>query len=52
MFSYCYENLKRVAETPKGKAFLEQVEKEYLSTYDGKVNHPQPAWLRLPQIAS
>ena len=37
MFSYCYENLKRVAETPKGKAFLEQVEKEYLSTYDGKV---------------
>ncbi|MBO5889223.1 MAG: heparinase II/III family protein [Clostridia bacterium] len=37
MFSYSYENLKRVAETPKGKAFLEQVEKEYLSTYDGKV---------------
>ena len=37
MFSYCYENLKRVAETEKGKAFLEQVEKEYLDKYDGKV---------------
>ena len=37
MFSYCYENLKRVAETPKGKAFLEQVEKEYLDKYEGKV---------------
>ncbi len=37
MFSYCYENLKRVAGTQKGKAFLEQVEKEYLSAYDGKV---------------
>ena len=37
MFSYCYKNLKRVAETEKGKSFLEQVEKEYLSTYDKKV---------------
>ncbi len=37
MFSYCYENLKRVAETQKGKDFLQQIEKEYLSTYDGKV---------------
>ncbi len=37
MFNYSYENLKRVAETEKGKAFLEQVEREYLSRYDGKV---------------
>ncbi len=37
MFSYSYENLKRVAETEKGRAFLEQVEREYLSRYDGKV---------------
>ncbi len=37
MFSYSYENLKRVAKTEKGKIFLEQVEKEYLSKYDGKV---------------
>ncbi len=37
MFSYSHENLKRVAETEKGKAFLGQVEREYLSRYDGKV---------------
>ena len=37
MFSYSYENLKRVAKTEKGIAFLEQVEKDSLSAYDGKV---------------
>ena len=37
MFKYSYENLKRVAETKKGKLFLDEIEKDYLKRYDGKI---------------
>lgn len=37
MFKYCYENLKRVAKTEKGEKFLDEIEKEYLRVYDGKI---------------
>ena len=36
MFSYCYDNLKRIIETERGKAFIADVEKKYKEDYEGK----------------
>lgn len=36
MFSYSYDNLKRIVETEQGKAFIADAEKKYKETYAGQ----------------
>ncbi len=36
MFSYSYDNLKRILETERGKTFIADAEKKYKEEYEGK----------------